>query len=279
VKHVETWRRAGGIAAGVATHLLFALTVWHLYWFLAGKPPNAPLASASPNRGWALAGNLVAALVFALPHSVLLHPTTRGRLKSWISPAFYGLFFCVTTCVTLLLVIATWQTSPVVVVEFTGLAGHVVRGCFYGSWMALFYSLHLGGLGWQTGLTPWLAWVRGVPVPRREFEIRSLYRWLRHPIYLSFLGLIWFNPRLTLDRVVLLTVWTGYILVGSWLKDLRLLRFIGEPYRQYMAQVPGYPLMPAGSLARVPLGNRAPPIEQISFPAAMDRTPAHARSA
>jgi len=272
-------RRTAGIAAGVVTHLLFALTVWHLYWFLAGKPPNAPLAVDSPNRGWALAGNLFAALVFAVPHSVLLHPTTRGWLKAWISPPFYGLFFCVATCVTLLLVIATWQTSPVVVVEFTGSAGQLVQGCFYASWAALFYSLHLGGLGWQTGLTPWLAWVRGAPSPRRDFEVRSLYRWLRHPIYLSFMGLIWFNPRFTLDRVVLLAVWTTYIFIGSWLKDLRLLRFIGEPYRQYMAQVPGYPLMPAGPLARVPLVNRELPNDVISFPAAMDRTPAHVRAA
>ena len=97
----------------MATHLLFALTVWHLFWFLAGQPPNEPLPADSPSREWALAGNTLAALAFALPHSVLLHPATRNRLKAWVSPAFYGLFFCVATCVSLLLVIGTWQTSPV----------------------------------------------------------------------------------------------------------------------------------------------------------------------
>ena len=30
-------RRNIGIAAGVLTHALFAFTVWHLYWFLAGS--------------------------------------------------------------------------------------------------------------------------------------------------------------------------------------------------------------------------------------------------
>ena len=29
----------------MATHLLFALTVWHLFWFLAGQPPSEPLAA------------------------------------------------------------------------------------------------------------------------------------------------------------------------------------------------------------------------------------------
>jgi hypothetical protein len=30
------------------------------------------------------------------------------------------------------------------------------------------------GLGWQTGLTPWWHWVRGVPQPRREFLERNV---------------------------------------------------------------------------------------------------------
>jgi len=279
VKHNDFWRWGAGVGAGVATHLLFALTVWHLIWFLAGQPPNTPLPANDPHQGWALAGNALAALAFALPHSVLLHPLTRNRLKAGISPAFYGLFFCVATCVTLLLVIGTWQTSPVVAVEFTGLPRRLVQAGFYGSWVSLFYSLHLGGLGWQTGFTPWWAWVRNAPPPRRDFEVRSLYRWLRHPIYLSFLGLIWFNPRFTLDRVVLLGVWTVYIFVGSWLKDRRLVRFIGDPYRSYMREVPGYPLMPTGPLARVPALCREPSTDQLPFPAPSDCATVRPRAA
>ena len=279
VKHINWPRWVAGVLAGLATHLLFALTVWPLFWFLSGQPPNEPLPAEAPHQGWTLAGNALAALAFALPHSVLLHPATRNRLKAWISPAFYGLFFCVATCVTLLLVIATWQTSPVVAVEFTGLPRMLVQAGFYGSWLSLFYSLHLGGLGWQTGFTPWWAWVRNAPAPRRDFEVRSLYRWLRHPIYLSFLGLIWFNPRFTLDRVVLLGVWTVYIFVGSWLKDRRLVRSIGDPYRSYMREVPGYPLMLAGPLARVPAPSREPSTDQLPFPAPSDCATVRPRAA
>ena len=34
-------RRTVGIVIGVGTHLLFAVTVWHLFWFLKGVPLNA----------------------------------------------------------------------------------------------------------------------------------------------------------------------------------------------------------------------------------------------
>ena len=69
----------------------------------------------------------------------------------------------------------------------------------------------------------------------------------------SFLRLIWFTPIVTLDRLGLIVVWSGYIFLGSVLKDRRLLFFLGDLYRSYQARVPGYPGMPIGPLARVPL--------------------------
>jgi hypothetical protein len=50
------------------------------------------------------------------------------------------------------------------------------------------------GLGWQTGWTPWWHWARRLPQPKRLFVERGAYRFLRHPVYLSFLGLIWSEP-------------------------------------------------------------------------------------
>jgi protein-S-isoprenylcysteine O-methyltransferase Ste14 len=48
-----------------------------------------------------------------------------------------------------------------------------------------------------------------------------------------------------------MAVWTAYIVVGSVLKDRRLLHFIGNEYRGYRARVPGYPGIPFGPLARI----------------------------
>ena len=120
----------------------------------------------------------------------------------------------------------------------------------YASWVGLLYSLWLSGMGYQTGLLPWLYWLRRRQLPRREFLQSGLFKWMRHPVYLSFLGLIWFTPRMTLDHVILTGVWTVYIYLGSYLKDQRLLHYIGEPYRHYMRRVPGFPLIGLGILGR-----------------------------
>ena len=74
--------------------------------------------------------------------------------------------------------------------------------------------------------------------PARPFVPQGVYRFLRHPVYLSFLGLVWFVPVMTLDRAVLIGVWTVSICVGSVLKDRRLLFYLGDEYRRYQADAP-----------------------------------------
>ncbi len=174
----HTVARAGGIAFGVATHALFAVTVWHLVWFLAGHGPGAgtpPADVATTVR--AITIDAMLATLFAVPHSVLLLPAVRRSLTTrLVPPAFYGCFYCVVTCVALVTTIRAWQPSDVVV------------------W------------AWPASLGPWVT----------------------------------------------------AAFIGSALKDRRLTFFIGEPYREYQALVPGYPGMPFGPLARVPAGTMGP---------------------
>ncbi|MCA9051149.1 MAG: hypothetical protein KDA89_20575 [Planctomycetaceae bacterium] len=237
-------RRVAGLTAGVGTQALFAFTVVHLFSFLRyGVPQSGP--------NWLLIDSLLA-LQFAVPHSWLLHPTTRKQLRPWIGAEFYGAFFCVWTCVSLLVLFHYWQAHPQAVWNLNGFSSAAVLAAFGFSWISLLYSISLTGLGYQTGWTQWLHWWRGEKLPRRDFQPVSLYRWLRHPVYLSFLGLIWFTPNMTLDHVVLTGIWTVYIFCGSALKDQRLEFYLGESYDQYRQQVPGFPFFPGSLLGRRP---------------------------
>lgn len=232
-----------GITFGLATHALFVVTVWYLFWFLK---------DGAGMEGGNLFYDALLALQFGVVHSVILHPSTRRRLSSIIRPAFYGCFFCVATCLSLLLTIAFWHHSPVVIWSLQGWGRTVMEIAFLAAWPALIYSLALTGLGYQTGWTPFWHWLRGQPLPKREFQPRGAYRFMRHPVYLSFLGLIWLTPVMTLDHAVLTGIWTVYIFVGSAIKDRRLIHYLGNAYRDYQAKVPGYPLLPGGPLGKVP---------------------------
>lgn len=242
-------RKFFGIAAGIVIHAVFGVMVWDLYWFLKGDAVVE--GGGTPVSAVALGIDFLLALQFVVVHSLLLYPAIRERLGEWVSPAFYGLFFCVATTVGLWLAMSCWQTSPVVWWRVAGPARIVVDAGFFGSWVLLFYSFFLNGIGYQTGYTPWSHWVRDRPVPPRPFNPRGIFRFMRHPAYLSFLGLVWFAPVMTADRAILTVVWTAYVFIGSYLKDKRLLLYIGEPYRRYMNAVPGYPGMVVGPLGRV----------------------------
>ncbi|MGQ0636393.1 MAG: methyltransferase family protein [Planctomycetaceae bacterium] len=238
--------RFSGIAFGVGTHALLAATVWYVFWFLKGGVTSEPGTEAS------LWIDATLSLQFGAVHSVLLAPPVRERLSVLIPAPFYGCFFCTATCTSLLAAIFAWQPSSRVWWEATGPARLAISAGYVGSWVLLLYSIGLTGFGWQSGWTPWWSWVRGEPYPERRFEPRSVYRWLRHPVYLGFLGLIWFTPVMSPDRAILTAIWTAYVFLGSWLKDRRLAHSIGAPYREYQARVPGYPGILIGPLARLP---------------------------
>jgi len=235
-----------GIAFGLATHALFAVTVWYLFWFLK---------DGAAEGGRALPRDALLAFQFGAIHSLILWPPARRRLAVWFPVELYGCIFCTVTCLSLLVTFACWRASPYVFWSLAGWPQAVIQAAFVASWIALVYSLSLTGLGYQTGWTPFVHWLRGKPLSRREFAPRGAYRFFRHPVYLSFLGLVWFTPRMTLDHDVLTGIWTVYILGGSYLKDRRLVYYLGDAYRAYQAKVPGYPLVPFGPLGKVAHGS------------------------
>ena len=229
-------RRFLGIAVGILVQVLFAVTSYYNYVFLLGTAPR-------PGH-WALAWDALLAVQFAAVHSVLLLPGVRKKLERFISPAFYGLFFCTAACLTLLLTMTQWQVGDWAAVwQPHGLAA--ARRLWIESGVLgniVLASLCCSGFGYHTGFHPWWYWVRRQPIPRRAFQPRGAFSVIRHPGYMSFLGLIWFTPDMTIDRAALVAIWTVYIFLGSYLKDLRLLYYVGNAYREYRARVPGYVL-------------------------------------
>lgn len=241
-------RYALGIVLGLGTQAFFLFTVWRLFWFLKeSEPTSVSQQGLLWNTLWI---DVLLAVQFAIPHSLMLIPTVRKYLSRWISRDFFPLFYCNITCVNLLLMFIFWRTSNLIVWEFTGLLNGLVQGGFYLSWIALIYSLSLSGFGYQSGLPQWWHWVRHQPIPMQKFEPRGAYLWIRHPVYLSFAGLIWFTPRMTFDHAILTGFWTLYILVGSVMKDRRMVHYLGDTYRKYQQRAPGFPLMPFGPFGR-----------------------------
>ncbi|MBX9653090.1 hypothetical protein K2Y11_05655 [bacterium] len=229
------------ILFGLVAQMMFGATVIMLFVFLWGIDISTPFVSRYSRMSDWMLWDLILLSQFAIPHSVLLHPTTKRRLAKRIPGAMYGVFFCAATCISLWVTVLLWKSSTFYVWNLRGTMDRFVHAMLIASWIALFYSISLTGFGYQTGWTTWWAWFRNRKIAPRGFVSHGAYRYLRHPIYLSFMGLIWFNPQMSADRFVLAVVWTMYIFVGSELKDRRLEFYLGDVYRRYRHQVPAYP--------------------------------------
>jgi len=234
--------RWAGVAFGVGTQALFLVTVVYLFLFLR-------YGGSAPHAHWILVDSVLA-IGFCIPHSILLAPPTQRIIKRWMPGGLLGCLHCCVTCITLLLTFHFWGRSEIAIWRFTGWMNLVMLTGFYGSWLALFYSLYLTGMGYQTGVTQWWYWLIQQKPPVREFVKRGAFKYMRHPVYMSFLGLIWFTPEMTMDHAILTGIWTVYIYAGSYFKDRRLLKFIGNPYLEYGREVSGLPFIGVGSLRR-----------------------------
>lgn len=234
-------------AFGIATQLGFAATIPFLIWFMAwgaSQPvSNATFIDVLIDIGLILA--------FAVPHSIFLAPPARKVFTRIMPRELFGCWFCLVSCVTLAALFIGWRPLPGELWHFSGTA-EIPIDVFAGlAWLALVYSMWLGGLGYQTGATGLIAWLRRQPEPRRTLCRRGAYQYLRHPIYLSFLLISWITPVMTTAHLLLSVGLTIYIVIGSWLKDRRLTMYLGDDYRAYMAEVPGFPLVPVGPLGVV----------------------------
>ncbi len=81
-----TLARVGGIVFGAGTQLLFLWTAYQLFWFL--REPQHNGHAFAPMR------DLLLALFFAWPHSLLLYPAVQKRLKAYVHPQLMGCVHC-----------------------------------------------------------------------------------------------------------------------------------------------------------------------------------------
>jgi len=70
------------------------------------------------------------------------------------------------------------------------------------------------------------------------FTVRGPYRWVRHPLYLFCLLMIWAYPHMTMDRVLFNVLFTVWIVVGTVLEERDLVVAFGDSYREYQRKVP-----------------------------------------
>lgn len=228
------------LAYGMVVHLLFAAAVtvmaWSLYTGLQSGRGNLSGAAA-----WLANGLLLAQ--FPLLHSWWLGDSGR-RWLARLLPGDLGRPLATTTfagisSLQLLACFILW--SPLSAPWWTPgpLVHDALTAGFAAAWVLLFLSMREAGLSLQSGSLGWRSVWRGTrpvypPLPDR----RPLHSIIRQPIYAAFFLILWLSPAFTLEKIVFASLWSGYCVVGSRIKERRMARIHGTRFRAYQQRVP-----------------------------------------
>jgi len=91
-----------------------------------------------------------------------------------------------------------------------------------------------------------------------QFYTPSLYKLIRHPLYIGWLTIFWAAPTMTVSHLVFALVTTAYILFAIRLEERDLVAAFGADYVAYRARTPMLvPRLPVSARADVAANSRA----------------------
>jgi protein-S-isoprenylcysteine O-methyltransferase Ste14 len=134
-------------------------------------------------------------------------------------------------------VVIFWQGTSNLF-EAEGLTRVILRIMFILPIAGFVWGVKVLGLFDPFGIKGILDYQRNTKSRPVVFTVRGPYQWVRHPLYLFMLVMIWSCPNLTTDRLLFNILWSVWIFTGTILEEHDLVEQFGDAYREYQQKVP-----------------------------------------
>lgn len=230
----------------VVAYLLFFASFLYLIVFVggemttfAGAPKTLDLGSSSLTRPQAAFVNIGLLLLFGLQHTIMARPGFKKALTKVVPWSMERSTYVLLSVAMLVLLYVYWQpmTNAVWLVQSPLWSGVLTALFFLGVGLVLlstFLLNHFDLFGLRQG---WLRF-QNKEYPKPEFSTPSLYKHVRHPLYLGWIMMFWATPYMTAGHLLFASIWTIYIFVAIGYEERDLIGVFGDKYRDYMDKVP-----------------------------------------
>ncbi len=241
--------RALFFAFGSVSYAIFFLTFLYLIGFLGNLavPKSIDSGIEGPFSTALLVDSLLLAL-FAVPHSVMARPAFKRWWTRFVAePIERSVYVLVSS---LLVILLYWQWQPIGQEVWNVEAPAAVitlRVLFFAGFGLVLYASFLIDHFDLFGLRQVYLHLRGQPYQHRPFSTPSLYKMVRHPLYVGWIMTFWCTPAMTLGHLTFAVLATGYIFVAIIYEERDLIEVFGDQYQRYRLTTPMILPFPRGS--------------------------------
>ena len=231
-------RRLAFFIYGIVCYLIFLGVFLYAIGFIGGfvvptsldGEANGPLASG-------LLINLLLLTAFAVQHSLMARPSFKQWWTQYIPKPIERSTYVLCSNIAMVMLFAFWQPlgGPVWNVEGTGRV--ILYALFGAGWLLVFYSTLLVSHFDLFGIRQVWLYLKHEPYTPLPFREPSLYRYMRHPLYVGWLMVFWFTPTMTIAHLLFAIATTAYILVAIQFEERDLVKHLSG-YEAYRSRVP-----------------------------------------
>jgi protein-S-isoprenylcysteine O-methyltransferase Ste14 len=236
----DTKSGTGVFAFGILSYGVFFAVFLYAIGFIGGFFTPTMLDGAPEGPvGRALAIDLALLGLFAVQHSVMARPAFKRWWTKFVPEAAERSVYVLLSSLALVALFSFWQPIGGVIWEApAGYARDSVIVIYLLGWALLLYSTFLIDHFDLFGLRQsWNRW-KGKAYTPPQFYTPSLYRIVRHPLYVGWLTIFWAAPTMTVAHLVFALATTAYILIAIQLEERDLIDAFGDRYVEYRRQTP-----------------------------------------
>jgi protein-S-isoprenylcysteine O-methyltransferase Ste14 len=234
--------RTVALIVGVVCYAVFFATFLYLVGFVGGiaVPKTVDSGPAGP-LGTALLVNTGLIALFGLQHSVMARPGFKARWTRIVPGPIERPVYCLATSAVLILLFWQWRPIAAPVWDVHTPVVHAALQTLYFAGVGLvLYSTFLIDHFDLFGLRQVFLHFRNKPYTEKRFMTPSLYRFVRHPLYVGWFTVFWATPTMTAGHFLLALGMSGYILLAIPMEERDLGDALGEPYRRWRERTPAF---------------------------------------
>jgi len=184
---------------------------------------------------------LLSLLLYGVIHSILAAHRTKDWVKNWwgenLYNRFYRLFFSIQAGVLFIpVLLLVGLSSDSIIYTIPTPWVYLTISLQILAVIGILHSIMLTGMLRFTGIQQ--AFDPNQAQKPMKLVIRSLYRWVRHPIYTCMFLLVWLVPVMSWNILALNIGISVYNVIGALFEERKLKSEFGRSYEDYSQQVP-----------------------------------------